>query len=83
MQEGKPISFASRSLTDAEKRYANIEREILAVTFACERFHTYVYGNPFTIHSDHMSLEMIHYKFCQQHHHRILLCIQSYDVTIK
>lgn len=41
-QEGRPIAFASKSLTDTEKRYAIIEREMLAVVFGCERFtHTY------------------------------------------
>ena len=33
MQEGRPISFASKSLTDMESRYANIERELLAVVW--------------------------------------------------
>ena len=36
MQAGKPIAFASKSLSDCEIRYANIEREILAVVFGCE-----------------------------------------------
>ena len=36
LQEDKPIAFASKSLSDTEQRYANIERELLAVVFACE-----------------------------------------------
>ena len=44
LQDNKPISFASKSLTDVEQRYANIERELLAVVYGCERFHTYIYG---------------------------------------
>ena len=44
MQAGKPIAFASKSLSDCDTRYANIEREMLAVVFGCEQFHTYVYG---------------------------------------
>ena len=43
VQEGKPIAFASKSLTDTETRYANIERELLAIVFACQRFNTYMY----------------------------------------
>ena len=35
IQDGKPIAFASKSLTGAESRYANIKRELLAVVFAC------------------------------------------------
>ena len=38
IQNGKPIAFASKSLSDCERRYANIEREMLAVVFGCERF---------------------------------------------
>ena len=42
-QEGKPIAYASKSLTDTERRYANIERELLACVFGAERFHTSVW----------------------------------------
>ena len=62
LQEGEPIAFASISLTDTETRYANIERELLAIVFACQQFNTYVLGRPFTVESDHKPLEMIHQK---------------------
>lgn len=47
LQEGKPIAFASKSLTETEQRYANIERELLAVVFRCERLRTYINGCAF------------------------------------
>ena len=62
LQEGQPIAFDSKSLTDTETRYANIERELLAIVFACQQFNTYVLGRPFTVDSDHKPLEMIHQK---------------------
>ena len=40
----QPIAFASKSLTDVEMRYANIERELLAIVFACQHFSTYLLG---------------------------------------
>ena len=62
LQDGQPIAYASKSLTDTETRYANIERELLAIVFACQRFNTYVLGRPFTVESNHKLLEMIHQK---------------------
>ena len=62
LQEGEPIAYASKSLTDTETRYANIERELLAIVFTCQQFNTYILGRPFTMESDHKPLEMIHQK---------------------
>ena len=44
VQEGKVVAFASRLLTDAKKRSANSEDEMLAVVVACEKFHSYLFG---------------------------------------
>ena len=84
--EDQPIAFASKSLTDAETRYANIERELLAIIFACKRFSTYLLGRSFTAESDHKPLEMIAMKNLANvppHLQRMLLELQQYDVTIK
>ena len=84
--EDKPIAFASKSLTDVETRYANIERELLAIIFACQHFSTYLLGRSFIAESDHKPLEMIAMKNlvntppCLQ---RMLLELQRYNVTIK
>lgn len=57
MQNNHPVSFASRSLTKAEKRYSQIEKELLAIVFSMERHHQYVYGaQDVTIHTDHKPL---------------------------
>ena len=86
LQEGRPIAFASKSLTEAEQRYANIEREVLAVVFGCKRFHTYVYASKFTIESDHKPLEMISAKnitCAPPRLQRMFLEVQGYDFNIK
>ena len=56
MQDGAPIAFASRALTDCETRYAQIEKEILVIVFASEKFAYYIYGQLVTVHSDHKPL---------------------------
>ena len=52
----RPVAYASRALSDTERRYAQIEKEALAATWACEKFSNYVLGRPFLIESDHKPL---------------------------
>ena len=83
IQHGKPIAFASKSLSDCEQRYANKEREIHAVVFGCEIFHMYVYGKSFILESDHIPLAMINLKnlaAAPQRLQRMFLRIQPYYV---
>ena len=47
---------ASRSLTDVEKRYSQIERESLGIHFAIKRFRMYIYGMKFVVKTDHKPL---------------------------
>lgn len=52
----KPVCYASRSLNNTEKRYAQVEKEALAVTWACEKFREFLLGTHFTILTDHKPL---------------------------
>ena len=54
--EWKLIAFASRSLSDTERRYAQIEKEALALTWACEKFSEYVLGKEIELETDHKPL---------------------------
>ena len=58
IQDGQPIAFVSKSLTDVETRYANIKRELLAIVYGCEKFHTYLYSRTFIVETDHKPLEI-------------------------
>ena len=55
----QPVEFASRSLSDVERRYSQTEREALAVVWGCERFHLYLYGIDFELITDHKALQSI------------------------
>ncbi|XP_029055276.2 uncharacterized protein K02A2.6-like, partial [Osmia bicornis bicornis] len=56
LQDEKPVFFASRSLSESEKNYAVIEKELLAIVFATNKFHQFVYGRKVHVLTDHKPL---------------------------
>ena len=52
----KPVGFASRTLSSAEKKYSQLEKEALACVFGVKRFHSYLWGHHFTLQTDHKPL---------------------------
>ena len=59
LQNQRPVYFASRALTETQKGYVAIELETLAVTWAMEKFHHFLYGNKFVLETDQKLLEAI------------------------
>lgn len=56
----KPIPFASRSLAPAERKYAQLDKEVLAIIFGVTNFtNSYLSGRQFTIYSDHKLLQLL------------------------
>ena len=62
LQNSKPVMFASRALTGAEKNYQNLERECLAMIWGMEKFHYFLNGNQFTLKTDQKPLVFIYKK---------------------
>ena len=58
-QNQKPVYFASRALSETQKGYVVIELEALAVAWAMEKFHHFLYGNEFVLETDQKLLEVL------------------------
>lgn len=56
LQNNRPVAFASRAHTETESHYAQIEKELLALVYACTKFHHYIYGRAVTVETDHQPL---------------------------
>ncbi|SAL98522.1 hypothetical protein [Absidia glauca] len=54
------IGFFARSLSKSERNYSTTKRELLAIIFALNKFHKYLWGNHFTLYTDHRALIYIH-----------------------
>ena len=54
--EWQPVAYASRTMTDTERRYAQIEKEALSLTWAAEKFSMYLLGRLFHMETDHKPL---------------------------
>ena len=85
IQDEKPVCHASRSLTNAETRYSNIERELLAAIWSLEHFNHYIEGSHVVIQTDHKPLVGIWNKSIHTASHRmqrLLLRMNRHSVTL-
>lgn len=77
--------FASRALTETESRYAQLEKELLALVYACQKFHDYIYGGPVTVETDHQPLITILRKplhSASARLQRMMLKLQRYNLNV-
>ena len=59
MQNGHPIAYASRALTETQSRYGQIEKEMLPIVFSVEKLNDYTFGRKTIVHTDQKPLESI------------------------
>ncbi|KAL7881430.1 hypothetical protein AOLI_G00082780 [Acnodon oligacanthus] len=86
LQDGKPVAYGSRAHTDSQRRHAQIEKELLAIVYGCEKFHQYMYGKEILVESDHKPLETIFKKPLHKappRLRRMMLRLQKYILCVK
>ena len=87
MQNGQPICYASRALTDTETRYAQIEKELLAIVWSCHKFDQYIHGHDIVhVDSDREQLQAVLKKPIHQSPKRLQrmrMALQSYSLDIR
>jgi len=85
-QNNLPVIYASKSLTESQKKYAQIEKEALGIAFGCHRFHQYIYGRKVIVETNHRPLEAIFKKrlvLCPLRLQKILIKLQRYELIVK
>ncbi|XP_063388061.1 uncharacterized protein K02A2.6-like isoform X1 [Cydia fagiglandana] len=86
LQDRQPIAYASKALTECQKGYAQVEREMFAIVFGCIKFHKYILGKHTLVETDHSALEILFKKplsLVPARLQRMMLKIQGYDITVK
>ena len=86
-QDGRPVAYASRKMTFSETKWAQIEKECLAIAWACEKFDNYLYGRHVVfVEMDHKPLETIFKKALDAaplRLQKLLMRLQHYNLAIK
>ena len=87
LQNEQPVAYASRALTDTETRYAQIEKELLAIVWATSKFDQYILGREVVhVESDHQPLKSVFSKPIHKSPKRLqrmLMALQSYSLDIQ
>ena len=78
------IYYASKVLNNAQVNYATIEKELLAIVFALEKFRSYLVGSRIVIYIDHVAIKyLLHKAYSKSRLIRWILLLQEFDLVIK
>ena len=80
----KAIHYSSKTFNEAQENYSTIEKEMLAMAFACEKFRPYILGSHVIIHIDHVAIKyLMAKKDSKPRLIRGVLLLQEFDLEIK
>ena len=80
----RSIYYSSKTFNEAQENYSTIEKEMLAMVFACEKFRPYILGSHVIIHNDHAAIKyLMAKKEAKSRLIRWVLLLQEFDLEIK
>ena len=80
----RAIYYASRTFNEAQENYSTIEKEMLAIVFACEKFRPYILGSHIIVHTDHATIKyLMSKKKAKPRLIRWVLLLQEFDMEVK
>lgn len=79
-----PFFYANKTLNDSQENYTTIEKEMLAMVFAVDKFQAYLVGSIVTIYTDHSTIKyLMAKKDAKPRHIQWILLFQEFDMEIK
>ena len=80
----KAIYYDIKTFNEAHENYSTIEKEMMAIVFACEKFRPYILGSHVIIHTDHAAIKyLMEKKEAKPRLIRWVLLLQGFDLEIK
>ena len=80
----KAIYYANKTFNETQENYSTIEKEMLAMVFACKKFRPYILGSHVIIHTDHVVIKyLMAKKEAKPRLIRWVLLLQESDIEIK
>ena len=80
----KAIYYANKTFNEAQENYSTIEKEMLAMVFACKKFRPYILGSHVIIHNDHVVIKyLMAKKEAKPRLIKWVLLLQEFDLEIK
>lgn len=82
----RPVTYDSRALTTSEWNYDQIDKEALALSYACDKFHVFIYGKTVWAETDHKHLITIVKKgltYTPPRLQRLFLKLHKYDLQLE
>lgn len=86
LRDNLPVAYSSKALSDVQRNWDQIEKELLAIVIGCERFYQYIFGKTVIVETDHKPLQYIFNKPLSEtplRLQRLRIRLQPFDIIVQ